>query len=302
MMRYIIFLFCLIFAATSAFAEMITEEDGGALIVKKSSADEAKMFFRQHPYDYTKAGAKVPRIYFQHLPYDWSSSPENATKNRTFIRILLPLVLKVNEEITAERHELMRIYTKIRETGSLTEAECAAVDTTAEKYDAFTTIKEQPGRARVLLKQLIEKVDVIPASIMISTAIIYSNWGTSRLAMEENSLYREEVWYTNQGVKPKDDPDSDYRYKVFSNLEDSIRARALHINSSIDYDYFRHTRLYQRRMKQAPNGVNVAAQMMHDSNLQNIGGMIDYTLSFYKLAHTDQYPQLVDYVAEQTQK
>ena len=298
MKRFMVFLLCWIFAATAAFAEMITEEDDGALIIKKSSADEAKLFFRQHPYDYTKAGAKVPRVYFQHLPYDWKDTPENAARNRTFIRILLPLVLKINEEITAERRELMRIYTKIRETGSLLDKEYAAVNATAEKYDAFTTIKEQPSRARVLLKQLLEKVDIIPTSVMISTAIIYSDWGTSRLATEENSLYREEVWYTNQGVKPKDDPNSDYRYKVFSNLEDSIRARALHINSSIDYDYFRHTRFYQRRMNQAPNGVNVAAQMMHDSNLKNIGGMIDYTLSYYKLAYTDQYPQLVDYVAE----
>ncbi len=290
-----IILFCWIFAATAAFAEMITEEADGALIVKKSSTDEVKLFFRQHPYDYTKAGAEIPRIYFQHLPYDWRDSPENAAKNRTFIRILLPLVLKINEEITAERSELMRMYKKIRETGALTVAEYGVIDTTAEKYDAFTTIKEQPSRARVLIKQLLEKVDIIPASIMISTAIIYSDWGKSRLATEENSLYREEVWYTNQGVRPKDDPDSDYRYKVFSNLEDSIRARALHINSSIDYDYFRHTRLFQRRMSQAPNGVNVAAQMMHDSNLKNIGGMIDYTLSYYKLAYTDQYPQLIDY-------
>lgn len=295
MQRFILLLVSLMCAATAAFAEMITEETDGALIVKKSSADEAKLFFRQHPYDYAKASAKVPRIYFQRLPSDWGSAPENASRNRTFIRILLPLVLKINEEITAERKEIMQMYAKIRTAGSLSDKEYTDIDAIAEKYDAFTTIKTQPGRAQALIKQLFKKVDIIPTSIMISTAIIYSNWGTSRLATEENSLYREEVWYTNQGVKPKDDPDSDYRYRVFSNLEDCIRARALQINSSIDYDYFRHTRFYQRQMKQAPNGINVAAQMMHDSNLQNIGGMIDYTLSYYNLAYTDQNPELVDY-------
>ena len=150
-------------------------------------------------------------------------------------------------------------------------------------------------RNKLLVRQLIKKVDVIPPSILISTAIIYTNWGTSRLAIEANSLYKDEVWYSNQGLKPLDDPDADYRYKVFVNLEDCIRQRALLLNSHINYDVFRHTRKYHLRSRQSATGITMAAQMWHDSNLQNIAGIIDYTLSYYKLEYTDAGPILVDF-------
>ncbi len=294
MKRLLLILFFAIFTIASAAAEMVAEQDKGTVVVKKSSTDDVMKFFRKYPYNYAKTEAEIPRVFFQRLPYDWDRAPESASKNRNFIRILLPLVLKVNEEITEERKEVFELYRKARRAIPLSEKETERIEVLATKYEAFTPNKRD-GRALILLKQLFKKVDAVPPSIMISTAIIYSNWGTSRLAIENNSLYKEEVWYTNQGIKPKDDPDADYRYRVFSNLEDCIRARALRLNSHIDYDYFRHTRMYQQRMQQAPNGINLAAQMMHDSNLQNISGIIDYTFSFYKLEKTDQRPKLVDF-------
>jgi Bax protein len=279
---------------TGVAAAMVTERDGGALVVKNATAAEAKQFFKEHPYEYTKERAEVPRVYFQRLPADWKTLPENESKHRMFIRMLLPLVLKINEEITVERLKVFELYAKIEYEIKLSEAEQELVDNLAAKYDAYTKVKGA-DRNKFLIKQLLKKVDIIPPSIMISTAIIYTNWGTSRLALEANSLYKEEVWYTNQGLRPLDDAGADYRYKVFVNLEDCLRQRALQLNSHINYDYFRHARQYHWRSRQSASGITMAAQMMHDSNLQNITGLIDYTLSFYKLEYTDLEPRLVDF-------
>ena len=39
-------------------------------------------------------------------------------------------------------------------------------------------------------------------------------------------------------------------------------------------------------------GQQIVAQMLFDSNLQNISGLINYTFSYYKLHKTDYYPEL----------
>ncbi len=298
MKTVIISLLSFFFIIGTASAEMITEYEDGALIIKKASTNEVKDFFRRHPYEYAVQQAEIPKIYFKRLPYDWNRTPENAAKNRTFIRILLPLVLKVNEEILQDRNKIIELYGKLDIEGQLSKQDEEYIQKLAALYDAYTPMKGTEG-LKILIKQLINKVDAVPPSIMISTAVIYSNWGTSKLAVEDNSLYKEEVWYTNQGRKPQDDDDGDYRYKIYTDLEDGIRARALKINSHINYDYFRHTRLHQRKMGKDPNGVSLAAQMMFDSNIKNIGGMIDYTLSFYKLQYTDSSPRLVDFIIDE---
>lgn len=285
---------CLLLVSNIARAEMLTERTDNALIVKKSSTAEVLEFFREHNYEYEQMDAQIPRIYFLRLPYDWNRTKTNPEKNRAFIRILLPLVLAINEEILQERKKVIKLHGKISSGETLSPEETETVENMAKKYDAYTVMQDG-SRAGILLRQLLDKVDIIPPSVMISTAIIYSDWGTSRLAVEENSLYKEEVWYTNQGIKPADDANADYRYKIFTDLADSIRQRALRLNSSIDYDYFRHSRLAQRMSGKYPIGVDIAAMMRHDSKLRNISGIIDYTFSFYKLTFTDLMPQLVNF-------
>lgn len=299
MKRLILIVFGFFLLSCNVSAKMITERDGGALIVKSSTTEEAKQLFRDYPYDYDRFNARIPRIYFKRLPGDWTQTKDNAVKHRTLIRILLPLVMKVNEEILQEREELITLIKKFMQDKNLSAAETEYVEEKARKYDAATHSKGE-DRIKLLLIQLYKKIDAVPPSIMVSTAIIYTNWGTSRLAMEANSLYKEEVWYTNQGLRPIDDTDDNYRYRVFTDLEDSIRQHALRINSHIDYDYFRVVRQHQRHTGKSASGTMLAAQMMHDSNLKNISGMIDYTFSYYKLEYTDNAPQLVDYDKLQT--
>ena len=294
MKRLILIVLGVILLSGNVAAKMITERDGGALIVKASTTEEAKQLFRDYSFEYDRYNARIPRIYFKRLPSDWTQTKDNAAKHRTLIRILLPLVMKVNEEILQEREKLTAIIKKFMQDEKLSAVETEFVEEMARKYDAATPAKGE-GRIKILLIQLYKKIDAVPPSIMVSTAIIYTNWGTSRLATEANSLYKEEVWYTNQGLKPLDDADDNYRYRVFTDLEDSIRQHALRINSHIDYDYFRVVRQHQSHTGKSPSGTMLAAQMMHDSNFKNIAGMIDYTLSYYKLEYTDNFPQLVDY-------
>ena len=111
---------------------------------------------------------------------------------------------------------------------------------------------------------------------------------------KQHSLYQEEVWYTDEGLKPLDDENAQYRYKIYNDLSECIRARALKLNSHVNYDYFRASRYIAHNMDRPPYGEQLAAKMMNDSNFQNISGLIDYTFTFYKLNRTDYFPELRD--------
>ena len=285
-------IFILVLCSSVAIAQPIIEKKDGALWVKSATTAEVEQTFAQYNYpDYTKPETEFPRIFLSRLPSDWAQIADSDDKHRTFIRIMLPLVLKINEAILAERQILENWQQKRHNGEKLSDSEIVTLEKMASKYDADT--KEQ-GTARVdhLLLLLDEKVDAVPPAIMVATAGIYSDWGNSRIAQQANNLYLTEVWYDNKGMKPLDDPDADYRYKIYANLEEAIADRALKINSHVNYDYVRMARKYSRSLNSPPYSPQLTAQMLNDSNLHNVAGLIDYTYSFYGLARTDFKPRL----------
>lgn len=277
-----------------ADARLITQKKDGVLLVKSATYKETEDLFRQYGYGgFSEINSRFPRIYFLRLPTDWAEIPESDDKHRVFIKILLPLILQANENVLKERSWLEDMRQKTKSGRQLTAAEQKKLEKLAQKYDAFTRLKGTE-RIAVQLKLLLEKADTVPPSLLAATAGIYSNWGTSRLALQANSLYLQEIWYEKQGLEPLDDPDADYRYKIYGNLAEGIADHILKINSSINYNYLRVSRTNSRKMGRPLYGPQVAATMMLDNNLKNIAGMIDYTFSYYKLQNADYKPQLED--------
>ena len=273
---------------------MIMEKKDGAITVESTTSEEIETLFNQYKYeDYTQTRSKFPRIYLNRLPTDWKDIETNDAKRRTFIRILIPLVLKVNEDILQERAEIEKIQQKFQSGEKLNEKELDLLEKKAEKYNIFTRIKGD-DRTQILLRRLLKNVDAVPTSIMVSTAAIFTDWGTSRLANDANSLYLEEIWYEDKGLKPLNDEKADYRYRIFSSLEECIAARALKLNSHVNFNYLREIREMSRRQKRPPYGPQLVTQMLKDSNFKNVSGLVDYTFTYYQLTKTDYFPELED--------
>jgi len=290
--KFCLLILCYILNISLSAAKPIVEKKDGSIWIKSATTAEVEEIFAQYNYpDYTKTETEFPRIFFSRLPSDWAQIADTDDKHRTFIRIMIPLVLKVNEAILAERKILENLQQLRREDKKLSALEVDQLENLAKKYDADT---KERGTARVdhLLLLLDAKIDAVPPAIMVSTAGIYSNWGNSRIALQANNLYLAEIWYESKGVKPLDDPNADYRYKIYADLEEAISDRALKINSHINYDYLRTARQYSRSLNMPPYSPQLTAQMLHDSNLHNIAGLIDYTYSFYGLGRTDFKPRL----------
>ena len=78
------------------------------------------------------------------------------------------------------------------------------------KDKKFTTDTEKQWLRQKLLeykvkkgdiKELIERVDIIPTSIALAQAAKESGWGTSRFALEGNAIFGQWTW-SGQGIAP----------------------------------------------------------------------------------------------------
>ena len=278
----------------SVFAKADITEKHGALFVEKATYAEVENLFEKYDYvDFDMPGLPVPRIYLKTLPTDWEKIEKGDDKNRLFIRILLPLIMKINEELSLERSSVESLSDKLRSGKQLSEKEKKLVEEKAEKYDIFSRNKDE-NRYKILLAELSERVDELPPGLLIALAGIYSDWGNSRLAIQANSLYREEVWYSDEGIEPENVKNAEFRYRKFSSLEDGLKSYMHQLNTQKSYKFVRVARTQSRKIGRKVLGEQIMIVMSYDGKLKNIAGMLDFNLSYYKLNKTDMFPFLAN--------
>lgn len=293
-MKKILFAFisALLFS-TDVFAAPVIKSKHGALYVESATYAELEKIFAEHDFiEFGVRDLKIPRIYVKKMPTDWQKIKQNDEKNRMFIRIMLPLIMKINEELDIERNNIFTLMKKIEKSEQITTKEQNFIEQKAQKYDVFTRNKEEFARYKILLRELAKKVDELPPAFLIAVAGIYSDWGNSRLAVEANSLYREEIWYSDEGIKPQGVENADFTYRKFNSLEECLRSYMHKINSNITYQFIWAARMQSRKIGRKVLGEQIIAAMTAEGTLKNIAGMLDFNLSYYKLNKTDINPSL----------
>ncbi len=255
---------------------------------KDYSASELQKTFQDLYYEtyIDLPNNEYPRLFAKNLPHDLSLMDDQSERNRLFMQILMPIILKVNEEVLEERELVLALEEDFALHQDFDEPDMYFIEELAKKYDVTTPLKDT-RRYIKMLSDLKKKVDIVPPSIVLSAAAIYTNWGTSRVAQLANNLFKYKLWYTDEGLKPLEDKAEPYRYKIYDSLEDSIRDYVLKINSNINYEIFRQSRLISRKNGSVLFGKRMDWGMILDSNLQNYAGLLDYTLTYYKLYHLD---------------
>ena len=182
---------------------------------------------------------------------------------------------------------LLRLERNYKENHALTPEETEKLEELSKKYDYFTRLKNDQ-RIETQFKNLKTRIDIIPPSILIATAAIESNWGFSRIANVANSLYKEKLWYTTEGLEPLENKDDGYRFKIFDSLIDSMRSFALTFNSNINYATVWEAREGLRARRGKVFGESIAYTLAISSKLPNFAGILDYTTAFYDLYSLDK--------------
>ena len=149
-----------------------------------------------------------------------------------------PLAIRVNDEILDERLNILALADSSENGKKLTPKQMAFIEEKAAKYDVFTHHKGHL-RYSYMLDELQRKIHVIPPSILITAAALETNWGTSRIVKEGNSLYKILNWYSDEGLKPLGEKEDDtYRIKTYPDILSSMQEFALKLNSELKYANF----------------------------------------------------------------
>ena len=154
---------------------------------------------------------------------------ENTKKRKDFfIQIILPLVIKENNNIKLDRNKLFSILKKSQNT---------------KNENNWLNLKfKQYGVVNKNLSTLKIRMDEVPASMAIAQAAKETGWGTSRFAQEGNALFGQWTW-TGEGIKPAGaDDDSTHKVMKFKVLQASVKAYQRNLNTHSTYKDFRRAR------------------------------------------------------------
>lgn len=203
------------------------------------------------------ADLDVPRIIMAVASERWDDESEDIeveVKKELFYRVIVPMVLLSNELIEKERTEIEAMAAPIKSGDTLKPEQQSRLDAFAEKYEL-----EETADTAELLSQLLERVDVIPASLALGQAAYESGYGTSRFAQEGNALFGQ--WtYSGDGMKPKEHRASkgDYGVASYQWPFDSVRSYMFNLNTHDAYQALREKRAAIRKKGKQPTGLELA--------------------------------------------
>ncbi|MBX2832302.1 MAG: glucosaminidase domain-containing protein [Rhodospirillales bacterium] len=177
--------------------------------------------------------SEVPRVYIKRVPKGLGELASVQERKALFLRIMLPLAMRVNEEIGARRDRLMAIQAKGISGIPVNANDQQWVDQLMKRY------RVTDGGITALL----ERIDLIPTSLILAQSAEESGWGTSRFVRAGNALFGQWAWGDDEGIVPKGREDGKtHVIKAFGSLMDSVRAYARNINSHPAYQDLRERR------------------------------------------------------------
>ena len=162
------------------------------------------------------------------LPQEIKMIESTKKRKELFIQIVLPLIIKENNNIRLDRKTLFNIINKSNNTD--TEKQWLQ-----KKYKQYgVTFRD--------LSTLKIRMDEIPVSLAIAQAAKETGWGTSRFAQEGNALFGQWTW-SGEGLKPKDAKEGEgHKVMKFNVLQASVRAYQRNLNTHSTYKDFRKAR------------------------------------------------------------
>ncbi len=193
----------------------------------------------------------VPRLMVTAIRPSWQETAKKLTvpeKKEIFYRLMCPLVMHANDMVMAFRTGLEQARGELEADGKLSPESLALVQRLAillpgmepEEVDRITATTPELDS---MIDALMYRVDVVPTGLALGQAAYESGYGTSRFAVEGNSLFGQ--WtYKGDGIKPGQQRKElgDHQIKAFDWPFDSVRGYFINLMSHPAYEDFRRLR------------------------------------------------------------
>lgn len=234
---------------------VITEED------EEQISPFEKEYFESHPIQ-----AQTP---------DFAAITDVKQRKAAFFGFLKPFVDEKNTLILLDRERI----TALLEDGDSLSSEDKEWISTLRKYHK---LKVMDDYTTTDLTDLLNRVDIIPASLVLAQAANESAWGTSRFATQGNNFFGQWCFRKGCGLVPVSrNTDADHEVRKFHDARESVFAYIDNLNANRAYKKLRATRLSARQKQEAITGLSLANGLEHYSErglayVKEIKGLINY--------------------------
>lgn len=193
---------------------------------------------------------------------DFQAIKDSKQRQRTFFNYLLPYARSVNQSILQDRKKILTLQTYWQQNHYLSSADKNWLQQTAKSYHlkSFTIEKSNEWQ------KLIERVDIVPISLVLAQAANESAWGASRFAKQANNFFGQWCFKSGCGLVPKQRPKgSHYEVKKFSSPFAAIQQYMINLNTNNSYQLLRKLRKTLRKQHKTIAGYSLAKGLIHYS-------------------------------------
>ncbi len=223
------------------------------VVLQVTSSGHLLRLFEGMDYSYRTVrddNAPVPRIFLEQFPPDIHRIGTYEDRVSVFFNALLPIVLRVNEDIARDRGRLIALRDRIAAGETAGADDEAWLSQLAHEYDV----------ADRNLDELLVRVDIVPPSMALAQSAVESGWGTSPLARQGNVLF-------GLVAGPGAMAQRGHPFATYDQIIDSVTAYVHNLNTNPAYRTFRVLRAAERQAGRAPDGYQLMAGLMHYSEL-----------------------------------
>lgn len=213
---------------------------------------------------------------FTPLP-DFDAIVDTQEKKQAFFQYLGPYVARENARLRFLRAQLLELQQQLLARQPLSMGDYAFI---YRLYDEFRMPEASINDETVV--ELLKRVDVLPASLVLMQAANESAWGTSRFAVEGLNFFGQWCFREGCGLIPQArGEDQLHEVARFDSAEASIRSYFYNLNTFHTYDELRDIRAELRSRQRPVRGVNLAPGLSRYSErgqdyIAEIKGMIRF--------------------------
>jgi Bax protein len=186
---------------------------------------------------------------------DFESFNDTQARKDAFFSFLTTYVERENNTITETRALLEPMWQVASSGQRLSDVEYLLMLDIAERYrlDAAELSDRQ------VLQELMERVDIIPTSLVLAQAANESAWGMSRFAREGNNIFGQWCFDTGCGLVPaRRGKNATHEVRAFASIEESVNSYFLNLNTNNSYQDLREMRAQMRAQGRALDSLVLA--------------------------------------------
>ncbi|MEX0943459.1 MAG: glucosaminidase domain-containing protein, partial [Pseudomonadales bacterium] len=193
---------------------------------------------------------------------DFAAFKDVKRKKQAFFEYMLPMVRRSNEAVLAERRLVLDIREKLAGGGKLDSNEQERLNALLQKYRVKT--EQQPTADD--MAQLLTRVDVVPASLILAQAANESAWGTSRFAAQAYNFFGIWCFEPGCGLTPRlRDDGLTHEVAKFKTIEHGVAYYLRTINTNHAYRDLRRIRAQLRGEDSRLSGHELAEGLLRYS-------------------------------------